>query len=299
VSTAEAGNGMSADAGLRSSHRRSASFRALDFRFSLVEDDPWAFDAATAALALLRAEPGDDPEGEHRYEIRVATARHAEIVVDGTTIHLVADGAEAVAWLLWHVNQQAAIGSSRYLLLHSAAVELGGRALLVPGSSGAGKSTTCAALVQAGAGYLTDELVALEPRTTTVVPFAKSLHLDHGARHALGIGEGSVEPGHAAAPDHVAPSVLASHPIGSPCVPRWIAFPDRDGRDGAGSDIVRLSAPDALVELLAHSVNLDRHGGKGLEVLAELAQSCKCYRLTYGDAGSAAKELLSEIGLCP
>jgi hypothetical protein len=287
---------MPATARPRPPERRRAAFAALDFRFRLVEDDQWAFDAACAALAPLRAGEAEVVEGGSCYEIRAGALRRAEIVVDGTTVLLAAEPAEAVDWLLWHVNQQAALRSSRYLLLHAAAVELGGRALLVPGISGAGKSTTCAALVQAGAAYITDELTALVPQTSIVVPFAKSLHLDHRAQQVLGLHDARTETVDASVPDHVAPSELASHPIGGPCVPRWIVFPVHDPRAGTGTEMARLTAADALVELLAHSVNLDRHGGKGLEVLAELAQACKCFRITYGDAGTAAKAVLAEIG---
>jgi hypothetical protein len=289
---------MPATAAPRRPDRDRATFAALGFRFCLVEADSWAFEAACAALAPLRV--GTPPVSDDaRYEIRAVSPRRAEIVVDGTAIHLAAEPAEAVEWLLWHVNQQAAMRSSRYLLLHAAAVELGGRALVVPGSSGAGKSTICAAFVQAGAGYLTDELTALVPATTTVVPFAKSLHLDHRSQRALGLLDARRERGDAAVPDHVAPSALASHPAGGPCVPRWIVFPRHDPGGGTGTELVRLTAADALVELLVHSVNLDRHGGKGLEVMAELAQACRCYRLTYADAGDGAKVVLSEIGAGP
>jgi hypothetical protein len=53
---------------------------------------------------------------------------------------------------------------SRCLWLHAGAVLLDGRALVLPGSSFAGKSTLVDALVGRGARYLSDEWAAIDPR---------------------------------------------------------------------------------------------------------------------------------------
>ncbi|HYO78102.1 MAG TPA: hypothetical protein VE010_16705 [Thermoanaerobaculia bacterium] len=47
------------------------------------------------------------------------------------------------------------------LVLHASAVECGARALLLCGASGAGKSTTAATLLQAGANAITDDVAAI------------------------------------------------------------------------------------------------------------------------------------------
>ncbi|HET6210294.1 MAG TPA: hypothetical protein VFD94_07920, partial [Jatrophihabitans sp.] len=57
-----------------------------------------------------------------------------------------------------------AVQHSDRLCLHAGVVTYPGAAVVIPGSSGLGKSTLTAALVQAGFGYLSDEVLAV-PRT--------------------------------------------------------------------------------------------------------------------------------------
>ncbi|HKX19885.1 MAG TPA: hypothetical protein VJT33_17925 [bacterium] len=59
----------------------------------------------------------------------------------------------------------------RLLFVHAGAVELGGRACLVVGSSGSGKTSTVAALLARGAAYLSDEVALLDPENGTISPF--------------------------------------------------------------------------------------------------------------------------------
>ena len=69
----------------------------------------------------------------------------------------------ATATVLWHVNQQMVDrDQGKHLLLHAAAAERDGLLVVLAGSSGSGKSTTVAALVQHGFRYVTDEVVVLD-----------------------------------------------------------------------------------------------------------------------------------------
>lgn len=90
-------------------------------------------------------------------------------------------------------------GSARLLLrqlegklaLHGAAVELEGRAVLLLGRSGQGKSTLAAALCARGARLLSDDAIALEAPAASggayeVVPFETDHWLDARSRRALG-----------------------------------------------------------------------------------------------------------------
>ena len=72
------------------------------------------------------------------------------------------------------------------LLLHAAAVSRGSRCILLPGTSGAGKSSLTAWLLKQGFEYLTDELVYVPFGSLSVQPFTRPLALKASARGQLG-----------------------------------------------------------------------------------------------------------------
>jgi energy-coupling factor transporter ATP-binding protein EcfA2 len=84
------------------------------------------------------------------------------------------------------VNRLAVGGTTGRLLFHAEAAERNGRAVVLVGPSGRGKSTLTAALVKAGLGYLTDEVVAVDPTTRRIRPFAKPLNLSDRSLGLIG-----------------------------------------------------------------------------------------------------------------
>jgi hypothetical protein len=98
---------------------------------------------------------------------------------DGSTFHVDPDGREVRACWDAPEREQSTLA---YLLgpvlgwvlrlrgitcLHASALEVGGRALLLVGSEGAGKSTTAAALLQRGHAVLSDDVAPLSGRGDT------------------------------------------------------------------------------------------------------------------------------------
>lgn len=65
------------------------------------------------------------------------------------------------------------------MFVHAGVVEHGGLALVAPGSSFAGKTSLVTALVQAGAGYLSDEYAVID-EAGLVHPYAKPLSIRDG-----------------------------------------------------------------------------------------------------------------------
>ena len=59
-------------------------------------------------------------------------------------------GAQAFAMLEWGLNWCVTNHCHQYLIVHAAAVERSGYALILPGPPGSGKSTLCAGLVNRG-----------------------------------------------------------------------------------------------------------------------------------------------------
>ena len=72
------------------------------------------------------------------------------------------------------------------LVLHGSAVDVGGRAVVLVGHKGAGKSTTAAALVARGHRLLTDDLVALDAGGA-VLPGPTQMKLWAASSSALGV----------------------------------------------------------------------------------------------------------------
>ena len=91
---------------------------------------------------------------------------------------VVPTGTDAVLGLLDRVVEAVLDGLAGRGILgtHAGVVEIGGRAFLLAGQSGRGKSTLTLGLVRRGAGFLTDEL-ALITSTDTVLPYPRALHV--------------------------------------------------------------------------------------------------------------------------
>lgn len=207
-----------------------------------------------------------------------------QVYVDGAHLRTLEPDDDAVGLLLWFVYQQIAHRTA-LLMVHAGAVERAGRVIVIPGPSGAGKTTLTTALVADGFGYVTEEAVGLDLATAAVVPFPRSLCIETGSQALL--------PELAAATDHQtvdgawyvdpervrAGSRSCGGSVGLVIEPRV--------ETGAELRVEALGAADVLVVLLAESVNLGRIGRGGFDLLVELARSVPGYRITYGDLADA------------
>ena len=84
--------------------------------------------------------------------------------------------ATMAAWALDH----------HLLAMHSAAVEVDGRGVLLIGASGAGKSTTAMACAAAGLGFLGDDLCLVDPHSRTVYGWYGTMKLFDDSAAAIG-----------------------------------------------------------------------------------------------------------------
>lgn len=78
--------------------------------------------------------------------------------------------------------------------LHACAIRAGDRGLAITGHSGAGKSTTAAALVQRGHRLLADDVLVMDPQTVVAHPCFPAVKLWDSSRSALVINQAGQQP---------------------------------------------------------------------------------------------------------
>jgi hypothetical protein len=178
-----------------------------------------------------------------------------------------------------------------FLILHAAAVERAGLAVILPAPPGSGKSTLCAALVSRGWHLLTDELTLIDLDSGLAVPMPRPISLKNQSIDVMqafapkeGFGEkiydtvkGTIA--------HMRPpteSVLRMHNV---VAPRWIIFPKY--RDGALMRADHLSKGQAFMRLSGGLVNYPVLGARGFETLTRLIDQTDCYDFTYSELDDA------------
>lgn len=163
-----------------------ASYRIHDVDL-LVEGD------ATAALEAAGRSYGafSLPLGRLRSNAARLVARHAGggfELTDHRGVHVVVgDATAAVLGLLDRIVGVVldGLGQRGILGLHAGVVEIGGRAVLLAGRSGRGKTTLTLGLVRRGAGWLTDELALVAADDRTLLPYPRAMHVSPGTRALL------------------------------------------------------------------------------------------------------------------
>lgn len=138
-------------------------FAALDHVFSIECDDAETGERLGGILAPLAT---TRPPSTTYAIVTSASPLFIDVFAGDERIAHVDDSSIAEEHLIWAINR-GAVDSWRGPLIHGGAVESpSGIGVLVVGRSGAGKSTLVTALVRAGFGYLSDELIPIEPDGT-------------------------------------------------------------------------------------------------------------------------------------
>ncbi|HEV2755713.1 MAG TPA: hypothetical protein VG318_08035 [Actinomycetota bacterium] len=183
-----------------------------------------------------------------------------------------------------------------FLLIHSGAVTIGDRAVLVPAEMDTGKSTTVTALLRAGARYLSDELGALDPVTRNVYPYPKRITLDQetlaffpGLEEGLGDRAGAMETltQRYVRPEDCDSSIAAPAPLGA------VVFPTKD-REGPPR-LEPVPASEAAWLLARNARNLYRYADRGVLMLGQMCGDAQAYRLSGGTPVERADLLMERL----
>lgn len=171
-----------------------------------------------------------------------------------------------------------AASSAQRAFVHAGVVAYRGHAVILPGPAGAGKTTLTAALVRAGATYLSDEFAPVDDRGR-VHPFPKALSIVRlrGTRPLAQSVEslGGVQETRALP---VALVVLTSYAGNRR---RWRPQ--------------RLTSGQAVLELLGHTVSAQRWPAKTLGRLERMIESATVLLGDRGDADETAALILKKL----
>ena len=206
----------------------------------------------------------------------------------------------AVPMLEWGINWCAATQANQYVMIHAAVLERDGRTLVLPGVTGAGKSTLCAALAQRGWRLFSDEFALIRPAEGLVDPWPRPISLKNAsidlirrwapAAHlsppVLNTNKGTVA--------HLRPPADSVARAGEPAMPAWIVFPTFAG--DAAPRLTRLPRARAFFKLAHCSFNYESLGIRGFTTLSRMIEGCDAYEFTYSSLDDGVR-LLGALSL--
>lgn len=245
-------------------------------------------------LALHYAEyPVEDEAGFADFHIAVAPPRsprrwlRPQIVFqfDGAVPFFPLPADQAFAMLEWGLNWCVSFHCHQYLIVHAAGVEKAGRALLLPGAPGSGKSTLCAGLASRGWRLLSDELTLLDFAVGRVVPLPRPVSLKNASIEVIRSFDRDATlspPVHDTAKGSVAHMRAPRESVrraSEQARPRWIVVPKYAA--GVQTRLEPLSKARAFMHLADHAFNYDVHGRRGFELLADVVTGCECFEFEY------------------
>jgi hypothetical protein len=163
------------------------------------------------------------------------------------------------------------------VFVHAGVVGWQGRALVLPGTSFAGKTTLVAELVRAGAIYYSDEYAVLDERGQ-VHPYSRSLQMrQDGSPDQTSVAIEALNGSAGSAP------LPVSHVVFTEYMPlaQWSPEPISPGM--------------AVLEMLRHAIPIQRTPARVMATLARMMETATAARSQRGEASETARALLQSM----
>lgn len=202
---------------------------------------------------------------------------------------------QAFAMLEWGLNWVLSSHAHDFLVIHAAVVEREGSALILAADPGSGKSTLCAALVNAGWRLLSDELALIELASGSIFPIARPISLKNRSIEIVrNLGKDIVigdicrdtAKGDVA---HVKPPSNSVQALGATAKPHLIIFPRYSAT--LAPQTSEVGKAHSLAELTRHAFNAPILGRQSFETLATLVESTNTFRVTYSSFSQCLPEI--------
>ncbi len=194
------------------------------------------------------------------------------------------------------MNLQMALGWRRHLLLHAGAAEKDGRAIVMTGLSGSGKSTMAALLGETGWRFMSDEFALLGLDDGAIHPFPRLVSLKNSGIEALEqrVGHTRLGPRLRGTPKgdirHLVPPADAIERMAESALPKLILFP----RFGERRAVRTVPPGELFMRLTQASTNYVALGEAGFAALTRLCESVPARAIDYG-RGEEGAELIEEL----
>lgn len=176
------------------------------------------------------------------------------------------------------------VTASPLFCVHAGVVSGSVGALAVPGTSGHGKTTLTAALVGAGFGYLSDEVLAVDRATGQLTPFPRPLAVDARSWRILGRNPSE-------APEPGSEKLIQPAELGPAGVPGFLRILLIARRRPGPTRLEPLTAGAGVQALLDNSFNHYQDGRSSFRTAVDAVRGAEVWQLDYPDAVAAATEL--------
>jgi len=283
----------------RRRRRPVLSIAALGTRFTIETDGPAVLGAARALLsAFVETLPASRGKPIRYQVIEVPVpargVRRWSLVRDGTRIATARRAISLVPWLEQDLFSLARRRATGRLFIHASAVGGRGRALLMPGAKGSGKTTLAAKAVQSGLVPFADDCAVIDSRTLTLEALPRAFRIKPRGQAVLTPWGARLRPFRTPGSGTLHVRAVRVALVRTPA--RVVAIVHPTYRPRATCRLQPLSRATSLLKLLAAAYPPAVPQAAAFRALAALVRASRSYRLIYGRARHATRELEHLVG---